>query len=115
MAVNFTLVGKRVKVIRIQQDISQAELAERAYMSVSFISRIENVKKKASLESLVHISNVLGITIDELLSGNQIYDPAEYQTDMDILMADCTSYEKRTILDMVRALKASLRENACLI
>lgn len=59
--------------------------------------------------------NVLEVTIDELLSGNQRYDPAEYQTDMDILMDDCNSYEKRVIFDMVRALKVSLRENACLI
>ena len=44
-----------------------------------------------------------------------MYDQAEYQTDMDILIADCTSYEKRIIFELVLAIKDSLRENACLI
>jgi len=115
MTLNFKLIGKRVKEIRMQQHISQAELAERIDMSVSYISHIENAKKQVSLEVLVRISNELGFTIDELLTGNQMYDHAEYQTDMDILMADCTSYEKRIIFELALAIKASIRENACLI
>lgn len=92
MLLNFKLIGKRVKESRMRQHISQAELAELIDMSVSYISNIENAKKRASLEALVRISNVLRTTIDELLSGNQNHNPGEYHSDIEILLSDCSRY-----------------------
>jgi transcriptional regulator with XRE-family HTH domain len=91
--------------------MSQAELAERADMSVSYISHIETTKKKASLETLVRIANVLGVTVDYLLNGNQTNDSAEYRTALTRLIEDCTSYEKRIIYEVALATKKSLIEN----
>ena len=51
------------------------------------------------------------ITIDELLYGNLLYNPTEYQTDIDLLMADCTSTEKRYIFEVLSAIKNILRIN----
>ncbi len=36
-------------------------------------------KEKASLESIIRIVNALGITVDELLAGVQMNNPAAYQ------------------------------------
>jgi transcriptional regulator with XRE-family HTH domain len=115
MSLNFKIIGKRIKESRERQHITQTKLAERIDMSVSYISHIETAKKKASLEVLVLISNELGITVDELLSGNQIHDFNEYHTDMELLMSDCSSHEKRVIFEIVSALKATLRDNAGMI
>lgn len=111
MNVSFKLIGQRICEIRIQQKITQAELAEISELSVSFICLVENGKKKASLKSLIKISNALGITVDELLNGNQLYNPTEYQTDIDLLMADCSGLEKRFIFEIIKATKAILRKN----
>lgn len=86
-------------------------LAEIADLSTVYISYIENAKRKPSLESLIKISNALEITIDELLYGNLLYNPTEYQTDIDLLMADCTSTEKRYIFEVLSAIKNILRIN----
>ena len=80
-------IGNRIKEVREQNDYSQAKLAEETDLSVSYISHIENAKRKASLESIVRIVNVLGITVDELLAGVQLHNPTDYQTDIDLLMA----------------------------
>lgn len=111
MSINFKLIGRRVKESRIQKQMSQAELAERIDMSVSYISHIETAKKQASLESLVRIANVLGITVDHMLSGNQANDPSEYWADLVGIIEDCTSYEKRIIYEIALAAKKSLHEN----
>ena len=111
MDVSFNLIGKRISEVRVQQKITQAELAELSQLSVSFICHIENGRKKASLKSLIRISNALGITVDELLNGNQLHNPTEYQTDIDLLMADCNGFEKRFIFEMITAAKAILRSN----
>ena len=49
--------------------------------------------------------------MDELLNGKQMYNPTEYQTDMDLLLADCSNYEKRIIYEVAKAVKTILRDN----
>ena len=111
MDINFSLIGMRVKEVRKQLHITQAQLAEMTDLSISYISHIEKKKKKASLESLVRIADALGITVDELLNGNQLNNPTEYQTDIDLVMADCTQSEKRLMYEIIHATKTILRNN----
>ena len=109
--VNFKLIGKRIQEVRKQQEMTQAELAALTDMSDSYISYIETAKKQASLESLVRISNALGITVDELLSGNQLHNPTDYQTDIDLLMEDCSLLERRFIYELISVAKYIIRNN----
>ena len=111
MEVNFRLIGKRIREIRQDSEMSQMNLAEKAGLSVSYVSMVENGRRKASLDALLRIANILGVTVDELLIGNQFYNPSEYQTDMDLLLEDCSHYEKRIIYEMVKAVKTILRDN----
>lgn len=111
MNVNFKLIGKRIQEVRKQQAMTQAELAALTDMSDSYISCIETAKKQASLESLVRISNALGITVDELLSGNQLHNPTDYQTDIDLLMEDCSLLERRFIYELISVAKYIIRNN----
>ncbi len=104
-------IGKRIKEIRQQHNYSQARLAEETNLSVSYISHIENARKKASLDSVIRIVNTLGITVDELLAGVQMHNPTEYQTDIDLLMADCTADEKRFIYELVKSNIDIMRKN----
>ncbi|SRR5699024_2333089 len=111
MNVNFKLIGKRIQEVRKQQAMTQAELAALTDMSDSYISCIETAKKQASLESLIRISNALGITVDELLSGNQLHNPTDYQTDIDLLMEDCSLLERRFIYELISVAKYIIRNN----
>ena len=111
MNVNFKLIGKRIQEVRKQQAMTQAELATLTDMSDSYISCIETAKKQASLESLIRVSNALGITVDELLSGNQLHNPTDYQTDIDLLMEDCSLLERRFIYELIPVAKYIIRNN----
>ena len=115
MSVNYTHIGLRIREIRTLKHISQAELAEEIDMSVSYISHVETALKKASLETLVRISNAFGITIDQLLNGNQNGDTVEYAAELSELMSDCSSYEKRFIYETVMFVKHCLRDNRWLL
>lgn len=111
MQVNFVLIGKRVRETRKQQKLTQDQLAEMSDLTVGYISHVETARKKASLSALISISNALGITVDELLTGNQLHNPTDYQTDIDLLMADCSLMEKRMIYELISAAKSILRNN----
>jgi len=114
MSLNFELIGRRVKEVRMLKRMTQAELAEQTRMSVAYISHIETARKKASLTALVSIANVLDITVDTLLIGNQCNDQAEYQLELALLIDDCNIYERRFILEMAFAAKSNLRNNRLL-
>ena len=114
MEINFKLIGRRIKEFRSMKHISQAELAELIDMSVPYISRVETATKKASLTVLVRIADVLGITVDSLLYGNQANNPAEYHSEFICLIDDCNSEERRFIFEMASAAKKSLRNNCWL-
>lgn len=108
---NYHLIGKRIEEIRKIRKISQAELAEMTDLSVSFINFIENAKRKASLQTLVLIANVMDTTVDILLAGNQKHGSGEYKNEIFILMEDCSRYEDRIIYEQIVSPKASLRDN----
>ena len=100
--VNYELIGTRIREKREEVGCSQEQLAWDAELSNTYISLVETGKKKPSLGSLLKISNALGITLDELLSGNQLHNPTDYQTDID---------ERRFIYELLRSSKEILREN----
>ena len=92
ISVNHRQIGYRIKEVREQNHISQAQLAEMTDLSVSYISHIENAKRKASLESVIRIV-------------------AAYQTDIDMLMEDCSENEKRFIYELIKASLETMHKN----
>ena len=113
MALNYMRIGRRVQEIRKMRKLSQADLAELADMSVPSISHIETALKKPSLESVVKIADALGVTVDQLLNGNQSNDHHTYEAEVAELLADCNSKERRMIFELVTLVKRCLRENSC--
>ena len=112
MSLNYSLIGMRVKEVRKQNQITQAQLAELTNLSISYISHIETGVKRASLESVVRIANALGVTVDQVLNGNQTGNPNEYKSELGVLIDDCNGYERGVIHDIAEAVKRSLRDHA---
>lgn len=115
MSVNFKFIGMRIKEVREQRGMTQAELAERAELSSQYLSQVETAKKQVSLKALVHIANALEINIDSLLRGNQVGDKQEYQNELIELLKDCSAFEKRVIFEQARAIKKIIRESLPLV
>lgn len=111
-AINYERIGRRVQQLRKVKGLSQADLADLTDMSVAYISHIETGAKRASLESVVRIANALGVTVDQILSGNQKGNPNEYKSELGVLIDDCNGYERGVIHDIAEAVKRSLRDHA---
>ncbi len=72
---DYSSLGARIRRERILRGWTQEQLAEKANISLSFLGHIERGTRKASLETLVALANVLNASVDELLSGNLTYKP----------------------------------------
>ena len=111
MELDYNAIGKRIKIARIQSDMTQEKLAEAVDMSPTHLSNIERGNGKVSLAALVNIANVLSVTMDDLLCDNIVKCKPEFEKDIQKLLDDCDEYEIRIIRDTVNALLESLRRD----
>lgn len=114
MSIDFKLLGRRIKQIRTQQNLSQAALAEMIGCSSPFISYMENGSKTPSLEMLVNIANALCVTTDQLLAEHLQYNNQSAFLEYSEVLKGCTEYERRVILDTASQLKKTLKDNQTL-
>lgn len=62
-----TLVRNRIRALRVAQGWSLEELASRARMSQSSLSRIENGQRRLALDQLVTLARALDTSLDQLV------------------------------------------------
>lgn len=67
------IVGRRVRDLRKQRDLSQEQLGELAGVHFTYIGKIERAEKNISLLSLDKVARALNVTIfDLIISGTNI-------------------------------------------
>jgi len=64
-----SLVRKRIRALRLAQGWSLEELARRARLSQSTLSRIENGQRRLALDSLVTLARALDTSLDQLVEA----------------------------------------------
>ena len=108
---DYKLIGKRIKLAREKEKLSQMDLAGMIDVSITHISLVENARKKVSLDMIAKIADVLGVTIDELVGGSKNVADSEYLTQIGMQLDGCTEYEKRVICEMACATRKMLKDN----
>jgi transcriptional regulator with XRE-family HTH domain len=68
------ILGKNIKFFRLRRSFSQAELAEKADISVTFLSNIERGNNYPQAGTICKIANVLGVNVWELFKGERVSD-----------------------------------------
>ena len=109
MELDYKAIGKRIKIARIQMDLTQETLSEIVGISPTHMSNIETGTTKVSLTTIVTIANALQVTVDDLLCDNVIRSKVQFQKDVAVLLESCDDYEIRVVKDTVTALLDSLR------
>ncbi|MFD3486465.1 helix-turn-helix domain-containing protein [Streptomyces sp. NPDC058665] len=68
-------VGPRLKQLRLGRDITLTHLGEATGISVSTLSRLEAGLRRPTLEQLLPLARVYGVTIDELVDAPRTGNP----------------------------------------
>ena len=111
MDIDYKLIGKRIRNKRKQLHMTQAELAELADISATYISFIESGKKGLSLSCLLSICSALGTTMDYLITGTQAPFSTNYPR-LDFLLDDCSAKEQELLLEFLLNAKELLQQYA---
>lgn len=62
MALDYTIIGERLKKARLEKNLTQEQLAEQIDVSIAFLSRVERGSSHINLKRLTQICNILGIS-----------------------------------------------------
>ena len=114
MELDYKAIGKRIKIARINADLTQERLAELAGVSPTHLSNIETGTTKVSTSMLVNIANILRLSVDDLLCDSVVKAKVQFEGEIAELLEDCDDYEIRVIKDVLQATKQALRKDAWL-
>lgn len=103
------IIGQRIRETRIDRGMSQAELAFAAELSEPHVSRIEQGKQKMYLDTFVRVIEALQVSADYILRSDVPEVNAMYQKEFTDLFIDCTPTEMETLLNIIRQLKSTIR------
>lgn len=107
--IDYKSIGIRIKKLRLEKKMTQAQLAEIIGVGTTHISHIETGNTTPSLEALVGIINALECSADELLCNEITKDQPILNSWLTELVEDCSDLEIKLISDMVVAMKESMR------
>lgn len=102
---NLKNIGENVKKIRIQNHMTQAQLAEKADISNVHMSHIETGSVAMSIDSLLNICNALKTTPDELLWGEYEVTKEKLKSEMEDYGKSMTSDENKFMVEIAKLIK----------
>jgi len=108
--VDYLRAGRRIKLARIEREWSQEDLAEKADVSTTFISNIENAHTKASLATFIKLANALELGLDDLVCDSIKQGHEALNNQLITLTKSCSDYEMRVIVETVRGLIGALSD-----
>lgn len=102
--VDYISIGKRIREARTKQGVTQERLAQKANITVQYLSNIENAHTKASLATILKIANALETGVDALLGDNLSECRPIFEGQLASLITSCSNYELRLILAQAKGL-----------
>ena len=111
MDIDFKAIGKRIRIARIQADLTQEKLAAILDISVPHMSNIERGMTKVSLSRIISIANALSLDgIDQFVCEHVSMHRVTYNTEIQSILDDCDSYEIRHLVEQLQMQKDSMRD-----
>ena len=69
MAINYSVIGSRIKQARLAKNMTQEDLADKIDISVAFLSRVERGNSHINLKRLNQLCGLLDVSEGYLLNG----------------------------------------------
>ena len=107
MAVDYTVIGSRLKRARKEKNLTQEQLAEQIDVSVAFLSRIERGNSQINLKRLRQICQILDVTEGEILNGSSNISARYLNNEFADLLKNCSAEKQKLIYDIAKVITQS--------
>ncbi|MBO5348755.1 MAG: helix-turn-helix transcriptional regulator [Clostridia bacterium] len=102
MALDYLVIGERIRKSRIENKLTQENLAEKLNVSVAFISRIERGSAHVNLTRLSEICAILNIDEGTILNGTSTESTNYLSDEFNELFKNCSKQTQRLIYDIAK-------------
>lgn len=97
MSPDYNVIGRRIKNARLEQNLTQEELADKIDISVAFMSRVERGTSQINLRRLTQIAEILNVSPGYLLTGSNMASKDYLKEDFRQVLEKCTPEQQRLI------------------
>ncbi len=104
MALDYNIIGERLKQARINKKLTQEKLAEQLDVSVAFLSRIERGSSFINLKRLHQICSLLDVTEGEILNGVSKDSHGYLNKDLYNLIKNCPPEKMNLIYNIAKVI-----------
>lgn len=104
MAIDYKLIGSRIKLARKRNDMTQEKLAERLDVSVGYVSQVERGITKVSLDLLASISDILECDISEFVSDASVASEKYLSCEISQAYDHLSNKERKLIYGIIQLL-----------
>ena len=95
MAVDFSIIGKRIKEARKKKGLTQEQLVEKMGVSIAYLSKVETGKIHINLERLSQICTFLDVTEGEILNGVSNHSKQYLNSEFNELLRKCSPKKQK--------------------
>ena len=103
--IDYKAIGLRIKAARVQKGLTQSNISKLTGLSTPHISNIETGNTKLGLPTIIHLANVLDVSVDELLCDNIHRSEQIYCHELSDLLEGCSVDELHIISELVKVIK----------
>lgn len=104
MALDYNIIGERLKKARTDKKLTQEKLAEKLDVSIAFLSRIERGSSHISLKRLSQICDILGISEGSILNGSSNNSSTYLSSEFDNLIRNSSPEKQKLIYKVAKVI-----------
>lgn len=102
MALDYKIIGERIRKARIENNLTQENLAEKLDVSVAFVSRIECGTTHINLTRLSEVCSILNIDEGLILNGVSTNSKNYLSDEFNELLSSCPKDTQKLIYDIAK-------------
>lgn len=104
MALDYNIIGQRLKKARQNKHLTQENLAEKLDLSVAFLSRIERGSSHINLKRLNQICDILEISEGQILNGSSGNSKNYLNEEFTELLENSSSEQQKLIYKIAKVI-----------
>lgn len=108
MAVDFSIIGKRIKEARKKKRLTQEQLVEKMGVSIAYLSKVETGKIHLNLERLSQICHFLDVSEGEILNGVSNHSEKYLHYEFYELLKQCSPKKQKLIYQIVKVIATEI-------
>ena len=97
MALDYHIIGERLKKARVEKNMTQEKLAEQLDVSIAFLSRIERGSSHINLKRLSEFCTILNVSEGYILSGVSDKNEKYLYNEFNDILKKCSPEKQKLI------------------